>query len=133
MQDVFEKQQQASTWEAKVDQLRAQYDTLRAHEQHLMAELDSLRRERQSQAMLTTNLQAIQNNLERAEFESKSRYTNQIDSLEKEVALLRRKLECAEEEKTTRISALEVGWNFLCRLSQMVRGEAYMRTTSQSE
>ena len=110
--------------------MRAQYDTLRVHEQHLMAELDSLRRERQSQAMLTANLQAIQNNLERAEFESKSRYTNQIDSLEKEVALLRRKLECAEEEKTTRISALEVGWNFLCRLSQMVRGEAYMRTTS---
>ena len=117
---MFEKQQLASTWEAKVDHLRTQYDSLRTHEQRLMAELDSMRRERQSQAMLTANLQAIQNNLERSEFESKSRYTNRIDSLEKEVALLRRKLECAEEEKTTRISSLEVGWNFHSSLSRMI-------------
>ena len=120
-QDVFEKQQLASTWEAKVDHQRTQYDTLRSHEQRLVAELESMRRERQSQAMLTANLQAIQNNLERAEFESKTRYTNQMESMEKEIALLRRKLQCAEEEKSTTVSSLEVMAGFYFSLFRICR------------
>lgn len=54
----------------------------------------------------------LQNNLERSEFESKTRYTNQIDSLEKEVAILRKRIEIAEEEKAVKVKALEVGNDF---------------------
>ncbi|XP_025109062.1 nucleoprotein TPR-like isoform X2 [Pomacea canaliculata] len=106
-EEVYEKQQAASTWEAKVDHLHMQYDTLRSHEQRLVAELESMRREQQSQALLNASLQAIQNNLERAEFETKARYTNQIDYMEKQVAMLQKKLEMAEDDKNNKVQALE--------------------------
>ena len=108
MQDVFEKQQLASTWEAKVDQMQSRYDLSRANEQRLQAEIESIRRERQSQALLNANLQAIQNNLERAEFESKTGHTNHVDSLEKELTFLRQKVHSLEEDKSSMIKSVEV-------------------------
>lgn len=46
--------------------------------------------------------------MERAEFETKARYTNQIDYMEKQVAMLQKKLEMAEDDKNNKVQALEV-------------------------
>ena len=53
-------QEQLSQATARSDNLRAERDIIKSSEQRLLVELESCRRERQSQAMLMGNLQAIQ-------------------------------------------------------------------------
>lgn len=59
-------------------------------------------KEQSSQSLLLTNLQTLQNNLERNEYETKSRLGSQIEILEKEAGLLKERLH-NEEEKRERI------------------------------
>ena len=53
--------------------------------------------------MLLTNLQAIQNNLERGEFETRTRLGAQIEALERELALQKERLQ-SEEDRRTRVT-----------------------------
>ena len=50
----------------------------------------------------------LQNNLERAEFETKTNLSHRIDTLEKENTVLRRQLDGAEGQNRTFISTIEV-------------------------
>ena len=59
-------------------------------------------KEQSAQSLLLTNLQTLQNNLERNEYETKSRLGTQIETLEKEVGLMKERLH-NEEEKRERI------------------------------
>lgn len=47
--------------------------------------------------MLLTNLQTIQSNLEQSDFETKAKLGTQIEALERELLLARRKVEMEEE------------------------------------
>jgi len=53
-------QEQLSQAQARGENVRAEKDIIKSSEQRLLAELDSVRRERQTQTMLMANLQAIQ-------------------------------------------------------------------------
>lgn len=57
-------QEQLSQAQARSDNIRAEKDLIRSSEQRVMAELESIRRERHTQTMLMANLQAIQVGLE---------------------------------------------------------------------
>ena len=52
--------EQVSQAQAKVENVKAEKDLIKASEQRLSIELDSLRRERHTQTMLMGNLQTIQ-------------------------------------------------------------------------
>ena len=52
--------------------------------------------------------QTIQNNLERSEFETKTRLGSQIQTLEREVAVYKERLSCEEERKTKMADAYEM-------------------------
>ena len=54
----------------------------------------------------------LQNNLERSEFETKTRYSNKIDALEMEVNTLKRKLTAEEDEH----KALNTLWEVINKL-----------------
>ena len=59
----------------------------------LTGERDPLQREQSTQGLVNANQQAIQASLERSKFEMESRLATQIGSLEKEKAVLTRKLD----------------------------------------
>ena len=76
-----------------VASIKSEKDLLVASEKRLTQEVDALLKERHSQNTLLTNLQTIQNNMKRAESEITSRLTAQIDGLQKDCDLLRRRLD----------------------------------------
>jgi len=51
---------------------------------------------------------AVQNNLERSEFETKTRLTRQIEKLDRENAILRQKAEGTDGEQRAFVITLEV-------------------------
>ena len=55
----------------------------------------------------------FQNNLERQEYETRSRLTGQIDVLEQEVTVLKRNLTSEQEQNTKLVESLKVGQNSL--------------------
>ena len=52
--------EQISQAQARLENVKAEKDLIKASEQRLSIELDSIRRERHSQTMLMANLQTIQ-------------------------------------------------------------------------
>ena len=64
-------------------------------------------REKRNQNILLTNLQTIQNNMERSEFETRERLTLRIEGLEKENALLKEQHHGDEERRTQMREAYE--------------------------
>ncbi|XP_059140232.1 nucleoprotein TPR-like isoform X2 [Physella acuta] len=106
-EELMAAQENVARWQVQVENLKAEKELLKNQEKRLRLDLESIRREQTSQTLLMTSLQAIQNNQERAEFESRTRHSNQIEGLEREVANLRRRLETSLEEKTQQATAWE--------------------------
>ncbi|KAK3607529.1 hypothetical protein CHS0354_025782 [Potamilus streckersoni] len=106
-EDLMVTQEKLARAEARVQNLSVEKDLVKGAEQRLVQELDSIRRERHSQSLVLANLQAIQNNLERSDFETKSRLSRQIETLERTTTLLNRRLETEERQHKTEIQHLE--------------------------
>ena len=58
--------------------------------------------------MLLTNLQSIQNNLEKSEFETRARLGSQIEGLERELALAKERLHSEEDRRIKTREAYEM-------------------------
>ncbi|XP_071164594.1 nucleoprotein TPR-like isoform X2 [Mytilus edulis] len=97
-QDAMSSQENLARAQAQAQNFKMEKELLKSSEGRLLQEIESHRRERQSQSMLMANLEAIKNNLERSEFDTKTRYSNKIESLEMEVNTLKRKLKAEEDE-----------------------------------
>ncbi|XP_048255424.1 nucleoprotein TPR-like isoform X4 [Haliotis rufescens] len=97
-EDLMSAQENGTRLEVQNDNQRAELNLVKNSEQGLMQELESVRREHMSQNMLLSSLQAIQNNLERAEYETKTRLNNQISAYEREVNSLKRRMDVQAEE-----------------------------------
>ncbi|KAL5021860.1 hypothetical protein ScPMuIL_001015 [Solemya velum] len=106
-QDLMAAQENISRAETKCHNLAAEKELIRSTEKRLQQEIESMRRERQSQSMLLANLQAIQNNLERQEHEAKNHFKSQIENLQRERNMLRRKLEGEEGQHSASVKHLE--------------------------
>ena len=70
--------QKLSHLEVKHRSLQTERDMLFENEKSVKQQYEHLMKEQKAQNLLLTNLQTIQNNLERSEFETKSRLTSQV-------------------------------------------------------
>ena len=102
-QELLTARSQLSRAELLAQRLQGERDLLAENERRARTQYETLVREQKGQGELLTNLQSIQNNLERSEFETKTRLGAQIESLERELALSKEKLR-SEEEKRGKVS-----------------------------
>ncbi|XP_046561474.1 LOW QUALITY PROTEIN: nucleoprotein TPR-like [Haliotis rubra] len=114
-EDLMAAQENATRLEVQNDNRKAELNLVTNSEHRLMQELESVRREHLSQNMLLSSLQAIQNNLERAEYETKTRLNNQISAYEREVNSLKRRIDVQSEEHRS----LTRNWESLVKNVQM--------------
>ena len=106
-QELLAAREQNSRLEVSQRSLKVERDTLLKSERRLQQQYEDLLKEQRSQNVLLTNIQAIQNNLERSEYETKMRLTAQVEALEKEATLLKDRLHNEEEKKTRVREAFE--------------------------
>ena len=86
-----------------MQRLQSERDLFADNERRARTQYETVLHERKGQNVLLTNLQSIQNNLERSEFETKTRLGAQIEALEREVALAKEKLS-SEEDKRSKVT-----------------------------
>jgi len=90
-------------------------------ERRARQQYESVLSQQKQQNVLLTNLQTIQSNLDQSEFETKTKLGTQIESLERELLLARRKVEMEEERGQKVVESfrgecrLEEGWReYIC-------------------
>ena len=106
-QELLATRERLAKAEVSGQMLKNERDMLAENERRARTQYESLLREQKGQSSLLTNLQAIQNNLERSEFETKTRLRAQIEALEREVALFKEKVRSEEEKQSKTSEAYE--------------------------
>ncbi|XP_064604367.1 nucleoprotein TPR-like [Liolophura sinensis] len=106
-QDLMGAQEMVTRLQVQCQNLRLEKDLLKSAEARLLQEKENLLREQGSQNILLTSLQTIQNNLERAEYETKTKLGQKVESLEKECGGLRRKMDLERDQHTAAIKHWE--------------------------
>ncbi|KAK2186358.1 hypothetical protein NP493_203g01012 [Ridgeia piscesae] len=113
-EDLLALQEKLSRAEVRCQSLEAHNAVLKSAETRLVQDRENILREKCSQNLLLANLQTIQvpyidasNNLERAEFETKTKLTRQVESLRQENMQLQRKIDAAVSKNQTTITVLE--------------------------
>ncbi|XP_067218458.1 nucleoprotein TPR isoform X2 [Chanodichthys erythropterus] len=98
-QDLREANEKLTMAELRVENIRKERDILKQVENRLSQEKESVLTEQRGQNLLLTNLKSIQLMTERSETETKQRYNNHIQRLEKEIIQLKKKLEQEVEQR----------------------------------
>ena len=106
-QELFESKEKVSCLEISYRTLKSERDMLYEGERRARQQYEDIIREQRSRNILLTNLQTIQNNLERNEYETKQRLTTQIEGLEKENTLLKDRLHGEDERRNKMRDAYE--------------------------
>ena len=112
-QELFSLQERLSKAEIAYQSMRTERDLLKASERQARSQYNDLLREQKGQNTLLTNLQAIQNNLEKSEFETKTRLGAKIEALEKELVLYKDKLHSEEDRRTRMVDAYETRVSYM--------------------
>lgn len=111
--EVLAAQSKLSQSEVQLDFLKHEKGVLKAAEARLIQENEILHRQKTSSSMVMENLNLVKLNLERQEQERNMRLENKNEALEKEVALLRKKLDAEEENYKQAVQAWEKAQNDL--------------------
>ncbi|KAJ9577844.1 hypothetical protein L9F63_025294 [Diploptera punctata] len=90
---TLDAQAKLSKAEVTLENLRKQCQILQETEARLLKEREVLNREKQSQAILLSNLDSIRNSLERSEVEGKLKVEARLDEALRECGALRRRLQ----------------------------------------
>ncbi|XP_020609857.1 nucleoprotein TPR-like isoform X1 [Orbicella faveolata] len=106
-QELANTKEKCNKLEVTCENLKAEKALMKESEVRLMQENKSLLEHQKSQNVLVTNLQTLQNNLERSEFEARTRLGSQVETLQREVNLLKRKLESEEKHHKSIIETWE--------------------------
>ena len=106
-QELFSLQERLTKAELTAQNLRSERDLLQANERQARTQYENLLREQKGQGVLLTNLQAIQNNLEKGEFETRTRMGSQIEALERELVLQKERLQSEEDRRVKITEAYE--------------------------
>ena len=85
--------------------------------------------QQKQQNILLTNLQTIQSNLEQSDFETKTKLGTQIEGLERELLLARRKVEM-EEERGQKVAESFRGGSGESSLKVLYRGRKLVGMSS---
>ena len=106
-EQLFKVEEKASRLELSYQSLRGSYNLLEASERQARAQYQSLLKEQREHGELMTNLQTIQNNLEKSEFETKTRLGSQIEALERELSLSRDRIHSEEDRRSKMAEAYD--------------------------
>lgn len=106
-QELFSLQERLAKAERTARNLQTERDLLSASERQARCQYEELLKEQKGQNVLLTNLQAIQNNLEKGEFETRTRMGSQIEALERELALQKERLQSEEDRRNKVTEAYE--------------------------
>ena len=105
--ELFGSKDRLTRLEVEKQSLRVERDSLCESEKRAREMYEQVSREKQGQSVLMTNLQTIQNNMERNEYELKQRFSSRIEGLEKENFLLKERNHGYEERRTQMREAYE--------------------------
>ncbi|XP_046856770.1 nucleoprotein TPR-like isoform X3 [Xenia sp. Carnegie-2017] len=106
-QEMMETKERLMRSEVMYENLTEEKNILKQAEARLLEENKSLVKQQKGQNVLLTNLQTIQNNLERQEYDTRSRLTSQIDRLEQEIVVLKQNLKHEKEQNDDLITSLK--------------------------
>ncbi|KAJ7387616.1 hypothetical protein OS493_000951 [Desmophyllum pertusum] len=106
-QDMTNTKEKCNKLEVMCENVKAEKALMKESEVRLMQENKSLLEHQKSQNVLVTNLQTLQNNLERSEFEARTRLGSQVETLQREVNLLKRKQESEDKHHKSVIGTWE--------------------------
>ena len=107
-EELYTARDKLSRLEVAHHSLKSAYSVLQVGEKQARTQYESVLKEQRGHGELMANLHSIQNNLERSEFETKTRLGAQIQSLEREMSLLKDKLHSEEERKNKMVDAYDV-------------------------
>lgn len=105
--ELFGSKDRLSRLEVTNQSTKSERDSLYESERRSREMCEQLMKEKHSQNVLLTNLQTIQNNMERSEFETKQRLTSRIEGLEKENVLLKEQNHGYEDRRAQMREAYE--------------------------
>lgn len=105
--ELFTAKDKLSRVEVSYQALRSSYQLLEAGERQARQQYESLAKEQRGHAELMINLQSIQNNLDKSEFENKTRLGAQIQGLERELSLAKDRLHTEESRRDKMENAFE--------------------------
>ena len=91
--------------------LQNSHSLLEASERQARMQYEQVLKEQRGHRELMTNLQSIQNNLERSEFETKTRLGAQIEALERDLSLSKEKVRSEEDRREKMVEAYEIQVN----------------------
>ena len=106
-QELFSLQERLAKAEHSAQNLRTERDLLSAGERQARLQYEELLKEQKGQNVLLTNLQVIQNNIEKGEFETRTRMGSQIEALERDLVLQKERLQSEEDRRTKVTEAYE--------------------------
>ncbi|XP_064382187.1 nucleoprotein TPR-like isoform X2 [Halichondria panicea] len=106
--ELLSSREKLSKAEVAVHTMKAERDLLESGEKRARSLYEELLREQRGHQVLLTNLQSIQNNLEKSEFETRARLGSQIEGLERELALAKERLHSEEDRRIKTREAYEM-------------------------
>ena len=108
MNELFSSHEKLSKLEVAHQSLKNSHELLKESEKRTRGLYESVCHEKHNQKELLTNLHSIQNKLEMAEFENKTRLGTQVQTLEREVGVLKDQLHAEENRRSTMMDAYKV-------------------------
>jgi len=135
-EELLESHQKQSRAEVEADRLRLENSHLTASQTRLTTERDAMMKDRGVASRIEANMAQIQLNLERRDEESKLRLESTCEQQQKEVELLRRKVDMEQEQYRESVRAWERTQNELREKADgaEAREKAVLeQMTSQSE
>ena len=106
--ELFTSKDKLSRLEISYHNLKSAYGLLEASEKQVRTQYESVLKEQRGHGELMMNLQTIQNNMEKSEFELRTRFGSQMKALEREVSLLKDKLHAEEERRNRMADAYDI-------------------------
>nr|XP_040040148.1 translocated promoter region b, nuclear basket protein [Gasterosteus aculeatus aculeatus] len=107
-EDLKAAKEKLAMAEGQTESLRKERETLKLVESQLNLEKESILSQQQSQNLLLTNLQAIQDTLKRSETETHKRLNGQLEKQEREISQLQKRLEHEVEQRHLLVRNQEV-------------------------
>ncbi|XP_065676121.1 nucleoprotein TPR-like isoform X1 [Hydra vulgaris] len=106
-QSYHEMREKLITCEVSLKSLSTEKYLIQEAEKRLMQENQSLLDQHRSQSVLLANLQTIQNNLEKQEFDTRISLSKQCEALQREMKVIRRNFSNEEHNLKSNVSLLE--------------------------
>ena len=121
--ELFATKDKLSQLEMTYMSLRSSYSLREAGEKQALAQYESILKEQREHGELMVNLHTIQNNLEKSEFETKTRLGTQIQALERELSLCKDRVHAEEDRREKLAAAYDIQvreWSLNARSSREV-------------